>query len=52
MPQVISGINAVKENLRNSEGIVELFIAKGKKIERLQEILDIATQKKIPIRFK
>lgn len=52
MPQFISGINAVKENLRNSEGIVELFIARGKKIERLQEILDIATQKKIPIRFK
>ena len=52
LPQVISGINAVKENLRNSEGIVELFIARGKKIERLQEILDIATQKKIPIRFK
>ena len=52
LPQVISGINAVKENLRKSEGIVELFIAKGKKIERLQEILDIATQKKIPIRFK
>ena len=52
MPQVISGINAVKENLRKGEGIVELFIAKEKKIERLQEILDIATQKKIPIRFK
>ncbi|MBW2005648.1 MAG: 23S rRNA (guanosine(2251)-2'-O)-methyltransferase RlmB [Deltaproteobacteria bacterium] len=52
MPQVISGINAVKENLRKGEGIVELFIAKGKKIERLQEILDTATQKKIPIRFK
>lgn len=52
LPQVISGINAVKENLRKGEGIVELFIAKGKKIERLREILDIATQKKIPIRFK
>jgi len=52
LPQVISGINAVKENLKKGEGIVELFIAKEKKIERLQDILDIATQKKIPIRFK
>jgi len=52
MANIISGINAVKENLMKGEGIVELFIATGKKIERLQEILDIATQKKIPIRFK
>ena len=52
MHQVISGINAVKENLRQGKGIVELLIAKGKKIERLREILDVATQKKIPIRFK
>jgi len=52
LPQVISGINAVKENLRKGEGIVELLIAKGKKIERLREILDIATQRKIPIRLK
>ena len=52
MPQIISGINAVKESFRKGERIVELFIAKGKKIERLREILDTATQKKIPIRYK
>lgn len=52
MPQVISGINAVQENLRQGKEIVELLIAKRRKIERLQEILDIATRKKIPIRFK
>lgn len=52
MPQIISGLNAVKENLRQGKGIVELLIAKGKKIERLREILDIATQRKIPVRFK
>jgi len=52
MANIISGINAVKENLRKGEGIVELFIAKGKKIERLREILDIANQKNIPIKFK
>jgi len=52
LPQVVFGINAVKENLRYGKGIVELLIAKGKKIERLREILDIATKKKIPVRFK
>lgn len=52
LPQIISGLNAVKENLRQGKGIVELLIAKGKKIERLREILDIATQRKIPVRFK
>jgi 23S rRNA (guanosine2251-2'-O)-methyltransferase len=52
LSQVISGINAVKEILRKGEGIVELFIARGKKIQRLKEILDNATQKKIPIRYK
>lgn len=52
MPQVVCGINAVKETLRHGKGIIELFIAKGKKFERLQEILDLATRRKIPIRFK
>ena len=45
MPQVVFGINAVKENLRQGKGIGEILIAKGKKIERLREILDIANQK-------
>lgn len=52
MPKVISGINAVKENLRECKGIVELLIARGRKIERMREILDIAREKRIPIRFK
>jgi len=52
LPKVISGINAVKENLRECKGIVELLIARGRKIERMREILDIAREKRIPIRFK
>ncbi len=52
MPKVISGINAVKENLRECKGVVELLIARGRKIERVREILDIAREKRIPIRFK
>ena len=52
MPQVISGINAVKENLREGKGIAELLVSRGRKIERLREILDMAREKGIPIRFK
>ena len=52
MPQVIFGINAVKENLRQGREILEIFIAKEKKSERLREIIDFAFQKKIPVRFK
>jgi 23S rRNA (guanosine2251-2'-O)-methyltransferase len=52
LPQVISGINAVKENLREGKGIAELLVSRGRKIERLREILDMAREKGIPIRFK
>ena len=52
LPQAISGINAVKENLRQGRKIAEILIAEGKKIERLREILDMAERKGIPIRFK
>jgi 23S rRNA (guanosine2251-2'-O)-methyltransferase len=52
VPQAISGINAVKENLREGRGIVELFVAKGRRIERMREILDIAREKGIPIRYR
>ena len=52
MHQVVTGINAVKENLREDKGIVELLIARGRKIERLREIMDIAREKRIPVRFK
>lgn len=52
MHQVVSGINAVRENLKEDKGIVELFIAKGRKIERLKEILDLAQEKSVSIKFK
>ena len=52
MPQVISGINAIKENLREGKGIAELLVSRGRKVERLREILDMAREKRIPIRFK
>ena len=50
LPQAISGINAVKENLRQGQNIKELLIAKEKKVGRLSEILDMAQEKGIPIR--
>ena len=52
MHHIVSGINAIKENLAKDKGIVELLIAKGRKIERLKEIMDMAREKRIPIRFK
>jgi tRNA G18 (ribose-2'-O)-methylase SpoU len=53
LPQVISGINAVKENLKEGKkGIVELLIARGRKSERVREILGMAREKRIPVRFK
>jgi len=52
LPQVISGINAIKENLREGKGIAELLVSRGRKVERLREILDMAREKRIPIRFK
>lgn len=52
MTNIISGINAVKENLKEGKGIVELLIARGRKSERMREILDIAREERISIRFK
>jgi 23S rRNA (guanosine2251-2'-O)-methyltransferase len=52
LPQVISGINAVRENLREGKEIAELLVSRGRKLERLKEILDMAREKKVPIRFK
>ncbi len=51
LSQVISGINAVKENLREGKGITQLLVSKDRKIERLREILDMARDKGIAIRF-
>jgi 23S rRNA (guanosine2251-2'-O)-methyltransferase len=50
MPRIISGINAVRENLSRDKGVVEVFVARGRKIERLKEILELARRKGIPIR--
>lgn len=52
MINIISGINAVKENLREGRGIVELLVAKGRRIERMREMLDIARDKGIPIKYR
>ena len=52
MINIISGINAIKENLRQGRGIVELLVAKGRRIERMREILDIARGKGIPIKYR
>jgi len=52
MPQVVFGINAVWENLKEDKGIVELFIGRGRKRERLTEILDLAREKGVIVKFK
>lgn len=52
MTQIICGINAVNETLRQGKGIVELFVARGRQIGRVREILDLAMARNIPIRFK
>jgi 23S rRNA (guanosine2251-2'-O)-methyltransferase len=53
LPQAISGINAVKENLRQGKkSISELLVARGKDTGRLKEILDMAGKQGIPIRFR
>ncbi|MFW6147992.1 MAG: 23S rRNA (guanosine(2251)-2'-O)-methyltransferase RlmB [Thermodesulfobacteriota bacterium] len=52
MAKTIYGINGVIEALRQGMSIVELFVAPGKKAGRLQEILDLARARDIPIRFK
>ena len=52
MTQIICGINAVNETLKQAKGIEELFVAKGRTISRVREILDHARARDIPIRFK
>ncbi len=52
MTQIICGINAVSETLRQGKGIVELFVARGRKIGRVREILELARARNIPIRLK
>jgi 23S rRNA (guanosine2251-2'-O)-methyltransferase len=52
LTQFICGINAITETLRKSKEIVEIFVAKGRRMERAREILDLARARDIPIRFK
>ncbi len=52
MAQVIFGINAVKENLREGKEIAEVLVSRRRGVGRLTEILDMAREKRIPIRFK
>jgi len=52
LAQVIFGINAVKETLREGKEIAEVLVSRQRNVERLTEILDLAKEKKIPIRFK
>jgi len=50
--QIICGINAVTETLKKSREILEIFVARGRRIERMREILELAGARDIPIRFK
>jgi 23S rRNA (guanosine2251-2'-O)-methyltransferase len=52
LADVIYGINAVKEALKQGLGIVELFISRGRKITGVTEILDLAREKDVPIKFR
>jgi len=52
MSHVVSGINAIKEHLRQDRGIVKIFVARGRKLERLTEVLDLAKEKGIPISYE
>lgn len=52
MTQIICGINAITETLRKKKEIIEIFLARGRRIERAREILDLARARNIPIRFK
>jgi 23S rRNA (guanosine2251-2'-O)-methyltransferase len=52
LSQVICGVNAVTEILKQHRGIQGIFIAKGRTSQRIREILDLAREKQIPIAFK
>lgn len=52
MSYLISGFNAVRESLRKGNSIVEILVAKQKKIHRIQEILDMAEKNRVPVTFK
>jgi 23S rRNA (guanosine2251-2'-O)-methyltransferase len=52
MSRVIFGVNAVNEALKEGTGVVRLFIARGRSLERLREILRVARLRGVPISFR
>jgi len=52
MPNLVTGIHAVEENLREGRAVVELFVARERSAERLKQILDLARARGIPVRLK
>ena len=50
MLNLVTGIHAVKENLKEGRGIAELFVSRERGTVRLKEILDLAREKGIPVR--
>jgi 23S rRNA (guanosine2251-2'-O)-methyltransferase len=48
--EIISGINPVKEALRGSRNIFELFIADGAADQRVGKLSDLAGEKGVPVR--
>jgi 23S rRNA (guanosine2251-2'-O)-methyltransferase len=52
LTQIICGINTVTETLRKDREILEIVIARGRRVGRAREILDLAMARDIPIRFR
>ena len=52
MSYFVSGINAVRETLRKGDTVIEILIAEQRKLNRIQEILDLAEKKGVPVTFK
>ena len=49
---VLSGIHPVVEALRSGHALERIAIAQGAGGPRLQEIIDLARQAKVPVRFE
>jgi len=52
MSYFVSGINAVRETLRKGDTVIEILIAEQRKLNRIQEILDLAEKRRVPVKFK
>jgi len=50
MLNLVTGIHAVKENLKEGSGIIEVFVSRERGTERLKEILQLARARGIPVR--